>query len=261
MIQQQFADRVSDLLKDDPKVTGLAVGGSWIANELDTYSDLDLILVTTEKIAGNKTQMLAYAASFGKLLSAFTGDHVGEPRLLICMYDEPLLHVDIKFLTLPEFHDRVENPVILLDKGQQLANIINTTKAVWPYPDYQWLEDRFWTWVHYGATKLGRGEYFEAMDMISFIRARVLAPLLQVKNGLKPKALRKVERELPREDLDNLTLTVADYDPASITDALWHCVRMYRSLRAQLFPEDIAQQTAIEQKSIAYLQGIGAISQ
>jgi hypothetical protein len=261
MIQQQFAKRIATLLKDDPNAIGLAAAGSWITNEIDPYSDLDLILVTKEQVAGNKQAMLAYAGQFGKLLNAFTGEHVGEPRLLICLYDDPLLHVDIKFLTLPEFHARIEDPHILLDKEGQLAGVITATTAVWPYPDYQWLEDRFWTWVHYIGTKLGRGEYFEALDGIGFLRARVLSPLMQVKNGLRPKALRKVEMELPAADLDDLIATVADYDPVSIVEALMHCVRIYRALRAQLFPPDIKLHTTTEQRSMEYLQQISALGQ
>ncbi len=60
--------------------------------------------------------MMAYAKRLGHFLSGFTGEHVGEPRVLICLYDNPLLHVDIKFLTLEELHPRVETPVVLLDK-------------------------------------------------------------------------------------------------------------------------------------------------
>lgn len=261
MIQQQFANRAAALLKNDPEVIGLAVAGSWITNEIDPYSDLDLILVTKEQVAGNKQAMMVYAGQFGKLLNAFTGEHVGEPRLLICLYDDPLLHVDIKFLTLPEFHARIEDPDILLDKEAALAKVITSTTAVWPYPDYQWLEDRFWTWVHYTATKLGRGEYFEALDSIGFLRARVLAPLMQVKNGLLPKALRKVEKELPAADMDDLIATVADYDPVTIVEALTHCARIYRTLRGQLFPPDIKLHTATEQRSMTYLQEVSAIVQ
>lgn len=261
MIQQQFAKRAAELLKNDPGVIGLAVGGSWIVNEIDPYSDLDLILVTKEPVAGSKSAMLTYAGQFGKLLNAFTGEHVGEPRLLICLYDDPLLHVDIKFITLPEFHARVEDPDILLDREGALAGVISATTAVWPYPDYQWLEDRFWTWVHYIATKMGRGEYFEALDGVGFLRARVLAPLMQVKNGLRPKALRKVEKELPAADMDDLIATVADYDPAAIAEALLHCVRIYKTLRVQLFPADIQLHTASEQRSIAYLQQVSALVQ
>ncbi|RZL59247.1 MAG: nucleotidyltransferase domain-containing protein, partial [Pedobacter sp.] len=123
-IQVQFANKVAEILKRDASVIGLAVAGSWLTNEIDEFSDLDLIVVTKEKITDDKAKMLVYANSFGNLLNGFTGEHVGEPRVLICLYDEPLLHVDIKFVTLDEFKVRVENPSILLDTNEQLKDVI-----------------------------------------------------------------------------------------------------------------------------------------
>jgi len=134
-IQAVFAERVKKLVQEDPSVTGLAVAGSWITDEIDEYSDLDLILVTKYKIAGNKEKMMETARRFGDLVSGFTGEHVGEPRVLICLYDNPLLHVDIKFLTPDEFKDRIENPVILFERDGQLSKIIHATTATWTQPD------------------------------------------------------------------------------------------------------------------------------
>src|SRR4028119_1103562 len=102
LMQKEFAYKVKSIVEQDESVKGLAVAGSWLTDELDEYSDLDLVLVTSEKISNDKSKMLRYANQYGKLLSAFTGDHVGEPRLLICLYDNPLLHVDIKFLIAEE---------------------------------------------------------------------------------------------------------------------------------------------------------------
>ena len=49
MIQKEFADRVVATIKKDSNVIGLAVAGSWITDELDEYSDLDLILIPAKK--------------------------------------------------------------------------------------------------------------------------------------------------------------------------------------------------------------------
>lgn len=54
MMQKEFAGKVVDIVKNDSNVIGLAVAGSWITNELDEYSDLDLILITKKKISGDK---------------------------------------------------------------------------------------------------------------------------------------------------------------------------------------------------------------
>ena len=256
MIQQEFAYRVANLVKNDGAVIGLAASGSFITNELDEYSDLDLILITKEKVAGDKDKMVTYAKSFGNFISGFTGEHVGESRVLICLYDDPLLHVDIKFLTLPEFYKRVENPIVLFERENQLTDIINSTKAEWPQPNYQWMEDRFWTWVHYACLKIGRGELMEAFDFLSFLRMTVLSPLLQVKNNKQARGLRRVETQLSLSDLENLKITIAQYNRASIIKALDNSISIYKSLRRKLYPDKVELQTKAEKRSVEYFKKI-----
>lgn len=255
-IQAAFAERVKKLVQEDPSVTGLAVAGSWITNEIDEYSDLDLILVTKYKIAGNKEKMMETAHRFGDLVSGFTGEHVGEPRVLICLYDNPLLHVDIKFLTPDEFKVRIENPVILFERDGQLSKIIQASTASWPQPDYQWIEDRFWTWVHYAALKIGRGELLEACDFLSFLRMTVLSPLLQVKNNRNARGLRKVETELSASDLENLKITLAHYNRESILKALDNTISIYKNLRRKLYDSKVQLQTRAETLSLDYLKKV-----
>ncbi|NML23492.1 nucleotidyltransferase domain-containing protein [Pseudoflavitalea sp. G-6-1-2] len=261
MIQQQFAEKAAAIVLEDPSAIGLAAAGSWLSHELDEFSDLDLILVTKHKAGGDKKRMMEWAAKFGQLLSAFTGEHVGEPRLLICLYDNPLLHVDIKFLTLEEFAFRVEEPVILADMYGQLEQSLQLTEAKFPMPEYQWIEDRFWVWIHYGLTKTGRGEYFEAMDFLSAIRSMVLGPLLLIRQGQLPRGVRKVEFRLPDTVLEQLKGTVADYDPQSILKAMHQCVHLYRELRDQLYDAGIQRQTASEKRVLAYAEEIRMIAQ
>jgi len=163
-VQKEFVEHVVNLIKTDEKALGLAVAGSWITNEIDEHSDVDLIFVTTDIISSDTSKMMAYAKSFGNFISGFTGEHIGDSRVLICVYDSPLLHVDIKFLILDEFHNRVEDPIVVWERDTRLTDIISKTKSEWPMVDYQWIEDRFWTWIHYAVCKLGRGENFEAFD-------------------------------------------------------------------------------------------------
>ena len=255
MIQVEFANRAKRILERDDNVTGLAVAGSWLS-EMDEFSDLDLILITKEKVSGDKHRMLEYAGRLGDLLSGFTGEHVGEPRVLICLYDKPLLHVDIKFLTLGEFHSRVETPALLLDKDGQLEKVIRNSEARFPYPDYQWIEDRFWTWVHYALLKIGRGEYLEAYDFFGFLRMVVLGPLLHIRNDNLPRGVRKVETTLNKEDLHQLKQTIPDYNRQSLLDSLRNAVSLYRQLRAALFDDKIHLQSEAEKKVMAYFDDI-----
>lgn len=256
MIQQDFAYNAAEIVSADQNVLGLAVAGSWITNELDEYSDLDLVLVTKEQISSDKEKMIDLAKSLGNFISGFTGEHVGEPRLLICLYDDPLLHVDIKFLTLQEFVNRIENPVILFERDDLLTAIITSTEAKWPEPDFQWIEDRFWTWVHYACMKIGRGELMEAYDFLSFLRQTVFSPLMQVKNNKKVRGLRRVETQLSLSDLENLKITIAQYNNASIIKALDNSISIYKSLRRKLFPATITMQEKAEKRSLEYFKQI-----
>lgn len=261
MIQRLFAERAAAIVGDDPGAIGLAAAGSWLSNELDEFSDLDLVLVTKHKVGGDKQRMMAWAQKFGNVLSAFTGEHVGEPRLLICLYDDPLLHVDIKFLTLEEFAFRVEDPVILSDVFGQLDQSLRVTTAEWPTPGYQWIEDRFWVWIHYGLTKLGRGEYFEAIDFLSAIRNMVLGPLLLISQGQLPRGVRKLEQHLPDPILQQLKGTLATHDRTTILKAIHSCIELYRDLRSNLYNSDIQLQTGTEKKVLEYYDEIAELPQ
>jgi len=255
-IQERFARQVIEIAKEDENILGLAVAGSWLTSEIDAYSDLDLVVVTKEKIGGDKERMLAFARHLPHFLSGFTGEHVGEPRLLICLYDQPLLHVDLKFVTVEEFGHRIETPVILLDKKGQLKDVLEQTSPQFPYPDYQRIEDRFWIWVHYALLKIGRGEYIEAYDFFGFLRMVVFGPLLHIKNGNLPRGVRKVETQLAADDFANLKSTMPAYSKASLFDSLHHCVDLYRHLRENLFISQIVQQAETEKCVMHYFKEI-----
>lgn len=256
MKQREFADKAKTILEPDNNVIGLAVAGSWLTNEIDEFSDLDLILVTKQKISNDKKLMLDYAKRLGNFLSGFTGEHVGEPRVLICLYDNPLLHVDIKFVTLDEFHTRIETPTLLIDKNRQLETAINNSQAKYPYPDYEWIEDRFWTWIHYALLKIGRGEYLEAYDFMGFLRMVVFGPLLHTKNDNLPRGVRKVETDLESSDFAKLKLTIPTYDRQSLLDSLRNAVSLYRQLRTELFDNKVSLQNEADNKVMNYFDEI-----
>jgi hypothetical protein len=252
-IFESFIQRVIRAIEKSSDMVGLAVAGSWITQETDNFSDLDLILVSENRISHNPAQMKTIANQFGNVLSAFTGEHVGEPRVLICLYDEPLLHVDLKFLLPEEFYARVEDPIIVWERENRLTEIITKTISAWPYPDYQWIEDRFWVWIHYATLKIGRGELFETLDFISFLRIMVLGPLLLIKNGHQPRGVRKLETKLSSTDLAAIQETVATLDKTSLITALWKCITIYADLRTHLFDDSIGLKLAAEKRVKEYL--------
>lgn len=203
--QRSFLKEMLMKLQTDERLLGVAIGGSYLSGEMDEYSDLDLIIVVDDAHYQNilqERQIFAY--QFGALLAAFTGEHVGEPRVLICLYDNPLVHVDLKFLRLQDFTtDRIENPAVLWEQENLLTLAIASNPCHYPPIDLQWIEDRFWVWVHYCAARLGRGELFEALDFLAFLRGQVLAPLAKVEAGRLPRGVRNLEQEIPRNSSPN----------------------------------------------------------
>ena len=85
----------------------------------------------------------------------------------------------LKFVTLSELEHRIELPAHPVgERARKLRGLSIGTAPSYPDLDIQWIEDRFWVWVHYGATKLGRGELFELIDTITHMRGSVLGPII-----------------------------------------------------------------------------------
>lgn len=221
---------------------------------MDEYSDLDLIIVYDGAYRDEiMEQRLRIAEGLGRLLAGFTGEHVGEPRLLICLYGPSPLHVDLKFIQSEELKTRVEDPLILWERGSEMATILSQTNPGLNSHDPQWIEDRFWVWVHYGATKLGRGEWFELIDHLTFIRNAVLGPMVLIRNGHAPRGVRKLETYAVNE-LEQLKGTIPSHSFESCYNALKNTIEMYQRLRTV---STIAPKTEAERVSVAYLDQIG----
>ena len=251
-----FLARALPAFRTFTSVCGLAAGGSFVSRRLDRYSDLDLIVVTEGPVALGKSERERIAAGIGPLLAAFSGEHVNEPRLTICLYGPPLLHVDLKFLPTAQLSPRVEDPVLLWDRNGDVRPALATGRAAYPYPDLQWIEDRFWVWVHYGATKLARGELLETADFLSTLRKLVLGPLALQRGGARPDGVRRVE-ELSTTAIADLVATVAAYDPSSCYRALSTAIALYREQRAALAPASLVQRSEAEAESVSYLEAVG----
>lgn len=251
-----FLNRALPLLQRDARLLGVAAAGSWITQNLDEFSDLDLVVVSEPAAQEHLlNERMRIAAELGPLLTAFTGEHVGEPRLLICLYDEPLLHVDLKFISLDDLGRRIENPAVLWERDGKLTAKIADGSPHFPPPDPQWIEDRFWTWAHYGAQKLGRGELFEVIDFLSFWRERVLGPLSLMKHGQIPRGVRRLET-LATADVPAFRQTVAVHERASCARALQAAIALYQRLRNECAPPTLVRRDRAEKAALRYLEDI-----
>jgi predicted nucleotidyltransferase len=254
-LQRTFMEGAIEILKDDRRVIGIAAAGSYADHTLDEYSDIDLIIAVEplqhlEVMADRQT----LASRLGPLLASFTGEHVSEPRLLVCLYGPPLLHVDLKFVAVQDAVTRVDDPVVLWERDGRLSEALSQGEACYPCPEIQWVEDRFWVWIHYAATKVGRGELFEAADFLAFLRSNVFGPLGKRQLGLRPAGVRRLETDAPQLAAD-LRGTVAAAERASILAAINVCVELYRRLRSAE-PRPIEIRTKAEAAALEYLAKI-----
>jgi hypothetical protein len=244
-----------DRLQRDLRIVGIAAGGSFLSDSMDEWSDLDLVIAVEpghdDTILNDRHRI---ADSLGALLAAFTGDHLGESRLLICLYDgSPILHVDLKFLSLSDLARRVEDPCVLWERESRLTKALEGGTAEYPGPDVQWIEDRFWVWIHYATAKIARGEIFEALEALSFLRRTVLGPLALLRSGARPAGVRKVERLAPGY-IQELKSTLAGHSAIDCLRALHASVALYRTLRDE--DSAVAFSQAAERATMQYLSEV-----
>jgi predicted nucleotidyltransferase len=249
---RQLAEAVLTEAAADPRLLAVVAGGSIATGTSDEYSDLDLVLVCTpdshqEVLAEAKV----FAGRLGSLLAAFTGEHVGEPRLLIALYGPPLVHVDLKFVTPEQLRDRVEDGLVLWQRDDTVDRVYSESEAQYPQPDPQWIEDRFWVWTHYVAVKVARGELFEAIDALGAMRAVSIAPLAVIGRTSKPSGVRRLETLAP-ELLPDLRETVSTVDRDDCLRALKATVEVYRKVRDSSGVQ-VVRRTAAEEAVVAFL--------
>jgi hypothetical protein len=255
---RRFLEEAVPRLQADGRLLGVAVGGSWNSAEMDRFSDLDLVIaVVDDAFEAVMRERPRIARGLGDYLAGFTGEHVGEPRVFICLYGPPLLHVDLKFVRMSDFHVRVEDPEVLWDRTGALKQALKQGRSDWPPANLQWMEDRFWIWVHYGACKVGRGELFEAVDFLAFLRATVLGPLALTAHGHHPRGVRKLEVNAPAL-LAQFVATLANHDARSCAAALEQAAALYRRLREQLADGSLVRRDEAERQAVGFLGEIRA---
>ena len=246
-------ERLLEAAAADRRIAGVTAGGSAVTDTMDEHSDLDLVVVCRD---GDGPGMLAdvreIAARSGPLLAVFTGEHVGEARLLIALYGPPLLHVDLKVIEVADLASRVEDGVVLWERDGAVSTGAGESRARWPMPDPQWIEDRFWVWIHYAGAKLARGEYFECLDVLAYLRGVVLGPLIAVEHGQRPQGVRRIERYAP-ERARALEATVGDHSSAGCARALRTAADLYRELR----DPRVELRADAEREALAFLEPLG----
>ncbi|RUL78389.1 nucleotidyltransferase domain-containing protein [Dyella choica] len=242
-LHTEFLERVRSEVARDTRLNALLAGGSYIHGGFDPHSDLDFVIVVEDdsypEVMASRQE---FAHRIGDLLSAFTGEHVGEPRLLICLYGPSLIHVDLKFVTSAGLGRLVERPAVLFARNlEHTEALLDAATIAWPNLTPEWFEQRAWIWLHYGATKLARGELFETIGILGFFREQVLGPMLHRRAGRPQRGVRRMESMDVRASAQ-LARTVATHDAVSARAALLAAIDLYVDLRSDEPPREVVRQ-------------------
>ena len=255
-LHAKFIKRAIPALQKDFRLLGVSIGGSWLREGLDEYSDLDFVVVVRNE---DYDQVLkerpGIAAKLGDLLSCFSGEHVGVPYLYICLYGPPLIHVDLKFMSLERFPKRVEDPEVLWEREGLLTKALENVPAHQPKIELQWVEDRFWTWVHYLATKVGRGELYDVIGGLNDLREIVFTPLAMQLDQRWIQGVRRVELYQPLLARE-MRKTLAAHNTASCGKAIKASIAIYRDLRKRADTGTLKRRSEAERLSIQYLDQV-----
>lgn len=128
------------------------------------------------------------------MVAGFTGEHVGDPHLLIVLYDD-LVHVDFDFTRVSGLaaENRGRPCLVLWERGDHLS--VHLARHFDPdlRRELAWIESQFWTWIWYVQSKILRGELYEALDGLQYLRSRVLFQLLAISKGIHPAGSRRAD--------------------------------------------------------------------
>jgi hypothetical protein len=192
--QRAKADAACQVASTYPEIVGVAVAGSFAAGYADELSDVDLRLyVHADAVDAMVERVPDLAAACGRVVALFSAEHVGIPTLTIVLYDD-LVHVDFDVLSAARVAEHNNGlPVIVLWERNGLSAELPGEYKADVAADLRWLEDRIWTWSWYIQTKVLRGELFEALDGLQYVRDQVLFKLLAFHREVRPSGGRRAE--------------------------------------------------------------------
>lgn len=213
-------------------ILGMVIGGSLASGQADEYSDLDLQLVVEEAGFDRAVgQLREIADAAGRVVAAFTAEHVGLPQMLIVLYDD-LIHVDFEPVLLGRLNERNAGLTALVlweHHGAVSAALTAARRPEDPARELAWFEGRMWTWSWYIQTKVMRGELYEALDGLQYVRNAVLFKLLALHRGELESGSRRAEQRLGPWG-DRFSATVPALTQESLMTALREAMRLYVSL-------------------------------
>jgi hypothetical protein len=209
----------------------MAVTGSFATGNADEVSDVDLRLYarsgTVETVVA---RVPGLAAACGRVVAIFVADHLGIPTLTIVLFDD-LVHVDFDVVSVDRAAEHNAGlPAVVLWEREPISAALPGTYGPDFTADLRWMEARIWTWSWYIQSKVLRGELYEALDGLQYVRDQVLFRLLAFGRGDRPAGGRRAEAVVG-EHADAFARTVPiALERAAFLEALRAEIDLYRRL-------------------------------
>ena len=250
----EFLNRTVSLAEKDPRIVGVALHQA--SDQEKEFTNTELVLVCQPEAFEEITaDFIGVAEALGPLLQAYEQPKGEGEKELTCLYDEPLQRVDLRLLPLDNLSE-IHHPSVLWDREDQLRLALSARRDPATSLDLQWMEDRFWLWLHSAATALKEGAVFEAHHLMSCMRSRILAPLVLKKEGLSPAGgLHELEKT-DGENLSSLRATVPLYDARSCEISLREAAKLYVDLRETLASVDLVRHRRAEMAVMRHLHTV-----
>jgi predicted nucleotidyltransferase len=194
-VHRRRLEAVCRIAVSEPKVLGMLIGGSFASEDADPYSDLDLqFVVEDEEVEASAKVMRRVAERAGPVVAAFFAEHVGLPHMLIVLYRD-LIHADFEPVAISRVGSRNAGLAshVLWEWDGIVSSALPANYEETHAADLRWIEGRMWTWSWYVQTKVLRGELYEALDGLQYMRDNVLFKLLAMHREERPSAARRVE--------------------------------------------------------------------
>lgn len=235
---RRFVERAVAQLSADDRIIGLLHHGSAAKGQLDAYSDLDITcIVRDDDLAAVVAEGPRLLATLGELLAWKPAPLPDGGQAVFCLFDPGFLRVEFVFSALDGIYKLKDPPLILWDGcGGRIGRAVEATRNEWPRLAPDDLETRFWLNLEQAVRRLGRGEYFDVLDMLAMLRHYFIGPMILRRAGLPPNGLRRIEQSVPFA-MPLLRELVAGHDRADCGRALLAAIRIYEELRRDAPPE------------------------
>ncbi len=229
--QQRIIEKIKGLARDDKRLEGAMLYGSFALGEGDQYSDVDCILFFKDAALAS-VDKLAWVEQIAPVL-LFYQNEFGNYETIFDSLVRAEFHFDaVKDLSqLEEWGGDVNFPsaesTILVDKTGQLTEkiqpLLRPPLTHSTLEDAQFMIDSFLNWTLYGINLLGRGEWARSAEVLVLIQDYLLrmARVLEGSGGRWLVPTKAAEIELSAESYRRFVSCTAGIDPESITAAYW----------------------------------------